>query len=206
MVPRNFWFIPTINSDHHYRIREKQSGLCLRYQTHQNEGHFCLGRFAENDPTYIFTFEQAKGFTAFYKIKADGHYMSYDSGASWRIVSSTTSPSDKNGYIQLERLEDGNAYLRCGWQNSKVVGLNSRNAGSYIYADKTSPCEFILEDIEAEEEAVGIERVRDSEREQADTRQGELLYNLSGQKVSPAYRGIVVERTSGGKTKKTMRR
>ena len=205
LVPRNYWFIPPINTEHHYRIREKQSGLCLHYQTNQSEGHFCLGRFNENDQTYIFTFEQAKGFTAFYKIKANGHYMSFDVGASWRIISSTTTPNDRNGYIQVERLEDGNAYLRCGWQNSLLVGLDSRNVGNYIYANKTSPCEFILEDIEAEEEAIGIERVYDSANEQTNRQQGGLLYNLSGQQVSPSYRGIVVKRTSDGKAKKMMR-
>ena len=186
MVPRTHWWISPINPDHHYRIREKQSGLCLHYQTNSNEGHFCLGRFNESDPTYIFTFEQAQGFTAFYKVKADGHYMSYDSSTDWRIISTTTKPTDKHGYIQVERLEGGNAYLRCGWQNSRLVGFDSRNVGSYIYANKTTPGEFILEDIEAE--ADGIEAIDN----------GQLTidnwFDLSGRRLmgKPAQRGIYI--------------
>ncbi len=148
LLPKNWWWISAINTEHRYRIREKQSGLCLHYKTNNNEGHFCLGQFNESDPSYVFTFEKVQGFTAFFKLKADGHYMSYDSSSAWRIISSTTSPTDKHGWIQVERLEDGNAYLRCGWQNSRLVGFDSRNVGSYIYADKTNPGEFILEDLD----------------------------------------------------------
>ena len=184
VVPQNSWQIPTVNPAHRYRIREKQSKLCLRYQTHNNEGHFCLGEFNESDPTYIFTFEQVQGFTAFFRLKANGHYMSYDSSAGWRIISTTTRPTDKNGWIQVERLTEGNAYLRCGWQNSRVVGFDSRNVGSYIYADKTVPGEFLLEDID--EEADGIVGPRSTPFVP------ERLYNLSGQRVRPDYPGIVV--------------
>ena len=160
MVPQNWWWITPINTEHHYRIREKQSGLCLHYQTHNNEGHFCLGNFDESDQSYIFNFALAQGFTAFYKLKANGHYMSYDTSAGWRIISTTTNPTDKYGWIQVERLENGNAYLRCCWQNSRVVGFDSRNEGSYIYADKTSPGEFILEDID--EDADAVEQIQGS--------------------------------------------
>ena len=181
MVPRSTWWISPINTTHHYRIREKQSGLCLHYQTNNNEGHFCLGVFKEDDPSYIFTFEQAKGFTAFFRVKADGHYMSYDSSAAWRIISSAAQGSDKYGYIQVERLEEGNAYLRCCWQNSRLVGFDSRNVGSYIYADKTSPGEFILEDIE--EEADAIEPIRVSEDVNSSFRQG-AVYDLQGRRIA----------------------
>ena len=184
VVPQNSWQIPTVNPAHRYRIREKQSKLCLHYQTHNNEGHFCLGEFNESDPTYIFTFEQVQGFTAFFRLKANGHYMSYDSSAGWRIISTTTRPTDKNGWIQVERLTEGNAYLRCGWQNSRVVGFDSRNVGSYIYADKTVPGEFLLEDID--EEADGIVGPHSTPFVP------ERLYNLSGQRVRPDYPGIVV--------------
>jgi len=197
IVPRTHWWISPINTEHHYRIREKQSGLCLHYQTNSNEGHFCLGNFNENDPTYIFTFAKAQGFTAFYKLKADGHYMSYDSSAGWRIISQTTSPTDKYGYIQVERLADGNAHLRCAWQNSRLVGFDSRNVGSYIYADKTSPGEFILEDID--EEADGITEVTTSNFKVQGVR-----FNVSGQPVSPNYRGIIIERTTDGKARKML--
>ena len=184
ILPNAYWWVLAINPAHRYRIREKQSGLCLHYQTHNNEGHFCLGEFDANDPTYTFTFEQVQGFTAFFRLKANGHYMSYDSSAGWRIISTTTRPTDKNGWIQVERLEEGNAYLRCGWQNSRVVGFDSKNVGSYIYADKAVPGEFLLEDID--EEADGIIGPRSTPFVP------ERLYNLSGQRVRPDYRGIVV--------------
>ncbi|MBO4905550.1 MAG: discoidin domain-containing protein, partial [Bacteroidaceae bacterium] len=199
IVPRTFWWIEPINTSHRYRIREKQSGLCLHYQTHNNEGHFCLGNFNESDQTYIFTFTMAQGFTAFYKLKANGHYMSYDSSTGWRIISTTTNPTDKNGYIQVERLEEGNAYLRAGWQNSRVIGFDSRNVGSYIYADKTTPGEFILEDLDAD--ADGIEAI---DYGQQTTDNGQQTYNLSGQPVSPGYHGIVIQRLPNGKAKKVL--
>jgi len=183
MVPRTHWWISRINTDHHYRIREKQSKLCLHYQTNQSEGHFCLGQFKEDDQSYIFTFEQAPGFTAFYRVKADGHYMAYDSSTSWRIISQTTRPTDKNGYIQVERLPEGNAYLRCAWQDSRLVGVNSKTAGSYIYADKTTPVEFILEDIEEMADDIT------SPSTEASFDGGEI-YNLLGQRLNKPHRGI----------------
>ncbi|MBP3711029.1 MAG: discoidin domain-containing protein [Bacteroidaceae bacterium] len=173
LAPRNIWWISPINTDHRYRIREKQSGLCLHYQTNNNEGHFCLAGFDENDKSYIFTFAQVPGFTAFYTLKADGHYMSYDSSAGWRIISATANPTNKNGWIQVERLVEGNAYLRCGWQNSRVVGFDSRNVGSYIYADKTTPGEFILEDMDEETGILSPQTLSDGEREEG-------IYDLSG--------------------------
>lgn len=173
LAPRNIWWISPINTNHRYRIREKQSGLCLHYQTNNNEGHFCLAGFDENDKSYIFTFAQVPGFTAFYTLKADGHYMSYDSSAGWRIISATANPTNKNGWIQVERLVEGNAYLRCGWQNSRVVGFDSRNVGSYIYADKTTPGEFILEDMDEETGILSPQTLSDGEREEG-------IYDLSG--------------------------
>ena len=194
MVPKTYWRISPIDTEHRYRIREKQSGLCLHYQTNANEGHFCLGNFKENDPSYIFTFEQAKGFTAFYKLKADSHYMSHDSSADWRIVSTTTSPTDKYGYIQVERLEEGNAYLRCVWQNSRLVGFDSRNVGSYIYANKTSPGEFILEDID--DDGTSVSSIKETE--------AGSVYDLSGRLVSPGYKGIAIKLLGDGKARKIL--
>ena len=204
MVPKVHWWISAINTDHHYRIREKQSGLCLHYKTSGSEGHFCLGHFAEDDPTYIFTFEKAQGFTAFYKLKADGHYMSYDSNDNWRIISTTTTPKDKHGYIQVERLEEGNAYLRCVWQNSLHVGLDSRNVGSYIYANKSTPGEFILEDIE---DGTNITLIEDNNLPNA------TWFDLQGRKWSVSDgqpsklpKGIYIRQTPDGKAVKVLSR
>ena len=123
--------------------------------------------------------------------------MSYDNSASWRIISQTTSPSDKYGYIQVERLENGNAYLRCAWQNSDLVGFDSRRVGSYIYANKTAPGEFILEDIE--EEADGIKIIKNEQ-----LKMNNEVFDLSGRNVSndDLPRGIYIMRTQDGRTKK----
>ena len=181
VVPRTFWWISPINTSHHYRIREKQSGLCLHYQTNDSEGHFCLGKYDAEDDSYVFTFTQATGFTAFYKVRAAKHYMSYDSSTGWRIISTTKAPTDKNGYIQVERLENGNAYLRAVWHDSKHIGLDSRNVGSYIYADKTTPAEFILEDLDEDETGIGdAERLNDEGQMINDN----AVYDLSGRRVS----------------------
>lgn len=189
MVPRAFWFISPINTSHRYRIKEKQSGLCLHYQTNSNEGHFCLGKFDENDESYIFTFTQAPGFTAFYRLKAGTHYMSYDSSAGWRIISTTKAPTDKYGYIQVERLEAGNAYLRAVWQDNRHFGFDSKNVGSYVYADKTTPGEFILEDIDAEGD--GIEMLPVSCEDDGS------VYDLSGRPVTgKPTRGIYIRNGS----------
>ena len=91
------------------------------------------------------------------------------------------------------KVEEGNAFLRCGWQNSRVVGFDSRNVGSYIYADKTVPGEFILEDIEAE--ADGMESL-------TGTPEGESqVYDLLGRKIFTPTTGIYIERRPDGKTR-----
>ena len=199
LLPRTFWWISAIIPEHRYRIREKQSQLCLHYKTHNNEGHFCLGHFDENDPTYLFTFERAPGFTAFYKLKADGHYMSYDSSAGWRIISQTSTPNDKYGYIQVERLEDGNAHLRCVWQDSRLVGFDSRNVGSYIYADKTTPGEFILEDID--EDADGLNDLNDLNylNDFNDLKDLSDCYDLSGRRLTNGTSSLPNSESEGDK-------
>lgn len=200
-VSSSHWWISPINTAHRYRIREKQSGLYLRYQVSGTEGHFCLGNYNKSDATFHFTFAQATGFTSFYKVKASGHYLFYDPDAAWRIISTTTTPTDKHGYIQVERLEDGNAHLRAVWQESRLVGFDSRNVGSYIYADKTNPGEFILEDIDDDETGVGSAPVAVGE--------DVTYYNLMGQQM-PALpeksngSQIVIQRTSDGKARKVL--
>ena len=205
IVPRGWWNITPIQQGHRYRIRDKQSGLCLRYEINQNEGHFCLGEFDESDPTFIFSFERAQGFTAFYKVKADGHYLACDPNAAWRIVSQTAVPADKNGYIQVERLEEGNANLRCVWQNSRLVGFDSHAVGSYIYADKTEPGEFILEDLD--DDGTSVKAISETEHRVTD---GTLrLYDLNGRLFQPEGnslpQGIYILRSPDGKASKKLK-
>ena len=78
--------------------------------------------------------------------------MCVDGTDTWRIISTTKAPTDANGYIQLEQLDNGKIHLRAGWQNSKHVGLDKKTSGSYIYADKSTPGVFVLEDITQEKE------------------------------------------------------
>ena len=78
--------------------------------------------------------------------------MCVDATASWRIISATKNPTDANGYMQLEQLDNGKIHLRAGWQNTLHVGLDSKKNGSYIYANKSTPGVFILEDITLEKE------------------------------------------------------
>ena len=141
-----------IVSSHKYRIREVDSNLCLHYQTNDNEGHFCLGQFDENDNNYQFTFTPATGFSALYKLRGGTHYMCVDSSTSWRIISTTKAPTDANGYMQVEQLDNGKVHLRAGWQNSYHVGFDKKTSGSYVYANKSSPGVFVLEDITLEKE------------------------------------------------------
>lgn len=141
-----------IVSSHKYRIREVNSNLCLHYQTNNDEGHFCLGEFTEDDNNYLFTFTPASGFCALYKLKAATHYMCVDASTSWRIISTTKAPTDVNGYIQLEQLDNGKVHLRAGWQKSDHIGLDKKTSGSYIYANKSTPGVFVLEDVTLEKE------------------------------------------------------
>ncbi|MBO7068967.1 MAG: discoidin domain-containing protein [Bacteroidaceae bacterium] len=147
-----------IVSSHRYRIREVESNLCLHYQANGNEGHFCLGEFSESDNTYQFSFISAPGFSALYKLRGGNRYMCVDSSTNWRIISTTTAPTDANGYMQLEQLDNGKVHLRAGWQNSDHVGLDNKTSGSYIYANKTTPSVFVLEDITLEKET-GIKEI-----------------------------------------------
>jgi len=97
----------------------------------------------------------------------------------------------------VERLEEGNAYLRCAWQNSRLVGFDSRNVGSYIYADKTAPGEFILEDLDEEADRVTTIENGNPETENA-------AYDLSGRKISDGYKGIVIKQMPNSRVIKVM--
>ena len=141
-------------------------------------------------------------FFLFDKAEIKGSTASSPFNSNAPIASSTTKPTDKYGYIQVERLEEGNAYLRCGWQNSRLVGFDSRNVGSYIYANKTSPGEFILEDID--EEGDGVKPLSYSPDGKSS------IYDLHGRKIeslsSERFRGgrIVIERNSNGQARKVL--
>ena len=97
----------------------------------------------------------------------------------------------------MERLPEGNAYLRAGWQDSRHFGFDSRASGSYVYADKTVPGEFILEDIDEESDAIS------SPSSILPASSGEA-YDLSGRPLSPGYRGIALRRSPDGHIRKVL--
>lgn len=138
-----------------YKIREKLSGLYLHYQPHATEGHFCLGRYSETDATYRFNFTPVTGFTSLYTVTANSRYMGKDADVTWRVSSTPAKVSSANGYIQLELLDNGYIHLRAAWQDSRLFNFDSRNVGSYVYADKLTGAEFMLEDITTDIDNVG---------------------------------------------------
>lgn len=64
----------------------------------------------------------------------------------WRIVGAGAAVN-ADGYIQVEQLPNGHSLLRCCWQAKKYVNFDSHNVGSFIYSDKGTGAEFVLEDL-----------------------------------------------------------
>lgn len=50
-------------------------------------------------------------------------------------------------YVQVEQLDNGNIHLRAAWQESRLFNFDSCNSGSYVYSDKSTGAEFVLEDL-----------------------------------------------------------
>lgn len=136
-----------ISSTHSYRIKEAVSGLYLHYLPNTTEGHFCLGQFSETDTNYRFNFLPVRGFTSLFNLRTGTRYLCKDVDADWRILSASTVGVDAKGYTQLEYLDNGNIHLRAAWQDTKLFNFDTRNVGSYVYSDKTTGAEFILEDL-----------------------------------------------------------
>ena len=110
-------------------------------------GTFYKGKFSSSDRNYRFNFLKVTGFTSLYKLKNSTRYVCKDSDASWRIISSLSAGTDADGYIQVEQLDNGNVHLRGAWQESRLFNFDSRNNGSYVYSDKATGAEFVLEDL-----------------------------------------------------------
>ncbi len=136
-----------INTAHSYSIKEVQSGLYLHYAVDSNEGHYCLGTFSGSDRNYRFNFQKVSGFASLYKLKNNTRYVCRDADAAWRVSSSLTAGTDADGYVQVEQLDNGNVHLRAAWQESRLFNFDSRNNGSYVYSDKATGAEFVLEDL-----------------------------------------------------------
>ncbi len=172
-----------------YMLKEKQSGLYLHHQIDtgsSHEGDFSLGRPASNaDATYLFRFTKVSGFTSFYKARVNGVYMGQGDG-NWRIVGRTlTNTNDKNGWIALEPQGDGVYKLRAPWQTFKYMNFDSRNIGSYVYADKSSGALFILENPSTDLESI-------ADKQPADT--PAAYFDLQGRRIDSDHlsKGIYI--------------
>lgn len=139
--------LQTLNTGVAYRIREKQSGLYLHRVISNTEGQLCLGKYNEADATYHFTFRNSGGYTSFFTLSSDKYNVCRDEKAGWRIVTSETSDSNSDYLIQVEQLESGDVHLRSAWQKTALWNFDSRNVGSYVYCDKSSGAQFILEPV-----------------------------------------------------------
>lgn len=125
-----------------YVIKEKASGLFLHSQA-GGDGDFCLGNFDAKDASYHFSFTPVKGFTSYYKVKTNDGYMG--KGGSFWLVSLNSAATTSDTWMQLESTGDnGEYYIRGLWLDNRYVNLDSRNVGSYIYADKQEPATFLI--------------------------------------------------------------
>ncbi|MBQ8675622.1 MAG: T9SS type A sorting domain-containing protein, partial [Bacteroidaceae bacterium] len=105
----------------------------------------CLAGLNPDDSSFRFVFSQVSGFKAFYRIRAGGYYLGAgDEG--WRVVGVNTA-TDKNGWIQVEELANGNIRLHGVWKELLYFNFDSRKDGSYVYADKSAGAEFTVESI-----------------------------------------------------------
>lgn len=181
---------------HEYRIKDVQSGLYLHYKPDtgsNHEGDYQLGKFVEGDDTYKFTFAKAKGYTSHYKVKSSNKYMSKGTDG-WRIVGASSSVNP-NAYIQVELLDDGSAYLRCGWQAKKYVNFDSHNVGSFIYSDKASGAKFVIEDL-----TTGISTVL------TDASTESSWYDIQGRRQPSAQKGVNIVKQEGKKATKVIKK
>ena len=134
-----------IESGATYFIKEANSGLYLHYQS-QEDGDYCLGRKSETDNTYRFLLTRIGRFTSFYSMKAGGGYIS-KGNTNWRAQRGNDI-STADGWMQIEEV-DNSVYLRAAWMGNTYFNFDSRNVGSIVYTDKSSPARFILEDVSA---------------------------------------------------------
>ncbi|MBQ6652912.1 MAG: discoidin domain-containing protein, partial [Prevotella sp.] len=169
--------VDEVNVRDTYRLREKQSGYYLHHKIDtgsNHEGDFCLGVLDKDDATYVFRFTHVSGFTSYYRARVDGVYMGAGDGG-WRCVG-VSATSNKNGWIQLEAQGNRVFKLRAPWQTFKYFNFDSRNVGSYVYADKATGAEFILEST-----TTGVNTMHDSG---CIVHNNHSVYDLQGRKVA----------------------
>ena len=136
---------PVVKTGTPLYIKEVQSGLYLHYKpdaSARHDGDYCLAPLDVNDASFRFTFTAVSGFKSFFKVRCLTRYLGAgDEG--WRIVE-TASTADKNGWIQVEALPNGNARLHGVWNDLQYFNFDSRTTDSYVYADKAAGAEFYI--------------------------------------------------------------
>ena len=180
-----------------YRLKEVTSGLYLRHKVDtgsNHEGDFCLGQPDNtSDATYLFRFTRVTGFTTFYRARVDGTYMGQGE-SGWRCVG-VRATSDKTSWIILEPQPNGQYKLRAPWQTFKYMNFDSRNIGSYIYADKATGALFVLEDPTT---GITISPTNENDNFQLSNLNSQIspVYDLQGLKVADNLPSLVSSRNS----------
>ncbi len=123
-----------------YFIQEAQSGLFLHSDANGSDGKFRLGKLDMSDPSYQFTPKLKKNFTSFFSLSTGDGYMT-EGENYWRTGLGSEEPATAKS-IQVEKAEGG-YNMRGMWKSSTdYFGVDSRQAGSYIYTDKKTPVLF----------------------------------------------------------------
>ncbi|MDE7096492.1 MAG: DUF4981 domain-containing protein, partial [Muribaculaceae bacterium] len=138
-----------------YYIQEAQSGLFLHSDANGTDGKFRLGKLETSDPSYQFTPTLHNRFTSFFTFRTGDGYMT-EGDNYWRIGLGSNPPATARS-VQVEKA-DGGFNMRGLWKGSTdYFGVDNRQVGSYIYADKKSPVLFRF--LTADEAGAGVRSV-----------------------------------------------
>ncbi|MDE5841077.1 MAG: discoidin domain-containing protein, partial [Muribaculaceae bacterium] len=138
-----------------YYIQEAQSGLFLHSDANGTDGKFRLGKLETSDPSYQFTPTLHNRFTSFFTFRTGDGYMT-EGDNYWRIGVGSNPPATAKS-VQVEKA-DGGFNMRGMWKGSTdYFGVDNRQVGSYIYADKKSPVLFRF--LTADEAGAGVRAV-----------------------------------------------
>ncbi|MDE6379386.1 MAG: discoidin domain-containing protein [Muribaculaceae bacterium] len=134
-----------------YYIQEAQSGLFLHSDKGGADGNFRLDDLEISNPSYQFTPKLKGNFTSFFSFLTGDGYMA-EGDNYWRVGLAANEPEAAKS-VQVEK-DEGGFHMRGMWKGSNdYFGVDSRDAGSYIYTDKKNP--VLLKFLTADEAGVG---------------------------------------------------
>lgn len=123
-----------------YYIQEAESGLFLHSDKSGTDGSFRLGELEISNPSYQFTPKLKNHFTSFFSLRTGDGYMA-EGDNYWRVGIDSNEPQTAKS-VQVEKA-NGGYNMRGMWKGSSdYFGVDSRDAGSYIYTDKKNPVLF----------------------------------------------------------------